>query len=49
MTEAGEEAQAFLLESPHFSARQWGQTQPFRNEADRQHFIDGYIKAGLPQ
>jgi TolB-like protein/class 3 adenylate cyclase/tetratricopeptide (TPR) repeat protein len=49
MTEAREEARNFLLEYPHFSAKQWGSTQPFRNEADRQHFIDGYVKAGLPE
>jgi adenylate cyclase len=48
MTEAQEEAQKFLLEFPHFSAKQWGTTQPFRNDADRQHFITGYVKAGLP-
>jgi hypothetical protein len=23
--------------------------QPFRQEADRQHFIEGYLKAGLPK
>jgi adenylate cyclase len=49
MTEAREEARGFLLEFPHFSARQWGMTQPFRKDADRQHFIDGYVKAGLPE
>lgn len=46
--EAREQAQAFLLEYPQFSAAQWGRTQPFRNDADRRHFIDGYLKAGLP-
>ena len=49
MSEAREEARKFLLELPHFSAKQWGATQPFRYEADRQHFIEGYLKAGLPQ
>jgi hypothetical protein len=49
MTEAREEARRFLLEFPHFSAQHWGNTQPFRNDADRQHFIDGYLKAGLPE
>ena len=48
MTEAREEARIFLLEFPHFSAKQWGTTQPFRNDGDRQHFIEGYVKAGLP-
>jgi TolB-like protein len=47
--EAREEARNFLLEYPHFSSKQWGSTQPFRNEADRQHFVDGYVKAGLPR
>lgn len=49
MSEAREEARKFLLEFPNFSARQWGSIQPFRNDADRQHFIDGYLKAGLPE
>jgi adenylate cyclase len=49
MTEARGEARNFLMEYPHFSAKQWGSTQPFRNEADRQHFIEGYVKAGLPE
>ena len=49
LSEAQEEAQKFLLEFPDFSAQQWGSTQPFRNDADRQHFIDGYLKAGLPE
>lgn len=46
--EAREAGREFLSEFPNFSARLWGRTQPFRNDADRQHFIDGYIKAGLP-
>jgi adenylate cyclase len=49
MTEAREEARKFLIEFPQFSAKQWGATQPFRNDADRQHFIAGYVKAGLPK
>jgi adenylate cyclase len=49
MAEAREEARKFLLEFPDFSSRAWGRTQPFRNGADRQHFIDGYVKAGLPE
>jgi adenylate cyclase len=49
MPEAREEARRFLADFPRFSARQWGSTQPFRNDADRQHFIEGYVKAGLPE
>ncbi|MGN7882350.1 adenylate/guanylate cyclase domain-containing protein [Ensifer sp. 22460] len=47
--EARKVGREFLSEFPNFSARQWGWTQPFRNDADRQHFIEGYIKAGLPE
>jgi tetratricopeptide (TPR) repeat protein len=46
--EAKAEAAAFLVKSPSFSALAWGKSQPFANEADRQHFVDGYLKAGLP-
>ncbi|MEY9583347.1 adenylate/guanylate cyclase domain-containing protein [Sinorhizobium fredii] len=49
ITEAREVAQAFLAEFPNFSALQWGQTQPFRSDAERQHFIEGYLMAGLPE
>ena len=49
ITEARKQAQQFLSDFPHFSAKQWGSTQPFHNDADRQHFIDGYVKAGLPE
>ena len=48
MTEAREEVRKFLLEFPHFSSGEWGRMQPFLNDADRQHFIEGYMKAGLP-
>ncbi|MDP9811516.1 tetratricopeptide (TPR) repeat protein [Rhizobium tibeticum] len=47
--EARKVGQNFLSEFPNFSARQWGKTQPFRDDADRQHFIEGYTKAGLPK
>jgi hypothetical protein len=49
MTEAREEARKFLAEFPHFSAHEWGSTHPFRDDADRQHFIESYVKAGLPE
>jgi TolB-like protein/Tfp pilus assembly protein PilF len=48
MEEAREVTRRFLAANPHFSVRQWASTQPFRQDSDRQHFIDGYIKAGLP-
>jgi TolB-like protein/Tfp pilus assembly protein PilF len=48
MEEAKMEAAQFLAAHPHFSAQRWADIQPF-HEADRQHFIDGYLKAGLPK
>jgi adenylate cyclase len=46
--EARARADEFLQRFPEFSAHRWGRKQPFRNEADRRHFIEGYVKAGLP-
>ena len=48
LTEAHEEARRFLEINPGFLASRWAATQPFRRDEDRQHFLDGYIKAGLP-
>jgi TolB-like protein len=48
IAEAHEQARVFLVDHPHFSATQWGKAQPFVNDADRQHFVEGYLKAGLP-
>jgi tetratricopeptide (TPR) repeat protein len=47
--EAGEAARRFLAISPGFSASAWARTQPFRRPADLQHFVDGYLLAGLPK
>ncbi|MCO5064268.1 MAG: winged helix-turn-helix domain-containing protein [Rhizobiaceae bacterium] len=48
LAEAQEEARRFLEINPRFLASRWAATQPFRRDEDREHFIDGYIKAGLP-
>jgi len=40
--------QRYLAVLPRFSASAWGRTQHFRHDKDRQHFIAGYLKAGLP-
>lgn len=45
---AHEEAAKYLAMIPEFTVSQWVATRPFRNDADRQHFVDGYLKAGLP-
>ena len=49
MEEARVEAREFLASNPQFSMQHWASTQPFRREADRQHLLDGYLKAGLPR
>ena len=48
MAEARAEAQQFLAAHPVFSVQSWAGAQPFQHEVDRQNFIDGYLKAGLP-
>ena len=48
MDEAREEVRQILVAIPGFSVQRWSSTQPFRDEALRRHFIDGFIKAGLP-
>jgi len=49
MEEARAEAQKFLKDNPTFSVSYWGGTQPYRHDTDRQHAMEGFIKAGLPR
>jgi TolB-like protein len=49
MEEARAEAGQFLASNSDFSIHRWANTQPFRHDSDRQHFIDGYLKVGLPR
>ena len=39
----------FMLASPHFTISHWASTQPSRDKAILDHFLDGYRKAGLPE
>jgi adenylate cyclase len=50
LEDARREAEMFLLSSPHFTISRWLSAQPFRDEGKsvRDHFIDGYRRAGLP-
>jgi TolB-like protein/Tfp pilus assembly protein PilF len=48
MDEARQEAELFMVSNPHFTISYWATTQPFQDEAIREHFVDGYRKAGLP-
>lgn len=49
LEEARREAEMFMMSNPGFSIRHWSASQPFRDEDVRQHFIEGYRMAGLPE
>jgi TolB-like protein len=49
LDEARREAELFLVSNPHFRISHWVATQPLRNMATQEHFVDGYRKAGLPE
>ena len=49
MEEACAEAERAMKEDPSFSANSLGSVTPFLHEKDRQHAVEGYIKAGLPR
>ena len=48
-----EEAQAEVAEvlelDPEFSSAHWAEIWPYKNQADRDHYLDGLRKAGLPE
>lgn len=49
LEEAHTEAELFLVANPHFTIGHWAKTEPFRDTAMLEHFVDGYRKAGLPE
>jgi TolB-like protein len=49
LEEARREAEMFLVTNPHFRIGYWVASQPFRDRATLDHFVDGYRKAGLPE
>lgn len=49
LDEARAEAELFLVANPRFTIRHWAATEPFRDAATLQHFVDGYRKAGFPE
>lgn len=49
LDEARAEVELFLVSNPHFTTRRWATTQPFRDAATLNHFVEGYRKAGLPE
>jgi tetratricopeptide (TPR) repeat protein len=48
MEEARQEAALFMASFPTFTISHWVATQPIRDDAVREHFAEGYRKAGLP-
>lgn len=49
LEEAHAEAELFLVGNPRFTIRHWAATEPFRDTAVLEHFVDGLAKAGLPE
>jgi len=47
--EARVEGRLFLADYPRFRIESFLDTQAFRHKSDREHFADGYRKAGLPE
>ena len=47
--EARVEGRLFMADNPDFRIEAFLDTQPFRNRADREHFAEGYRKAGVPE
>jgi TolB-like protein/cytochrome c-type biogenesis protein CcmH/NrfG len=48
LKEARDVARQFMNDYPEFTVSGWAKTQPFRDPKDLRHFVDGYLKAGLP-
>ncbi|MBX5045388.1 winged helix-turn-helix domain-containing tetratricopeptide repeat protein [Rhizobium lentis] len=48
LDEARAETALFLVANPDFSTAHWAMTEPFRDPATLEHFVDGFRKAGLP-
>jgi tetratricopeptide (TPR) repeat protein len=49
MEEAHAEAEKLVKENPSFSVSNWANRAPYLHEKDRQHDVEGFIKAGLPR
>jgi TolB-like protein/class 3 adenylate cyclase len=49
LEEAREEARLYVAQNPHFRISYWAETQPFRDLATREKFVEGYRMAGLPE
>jgi tetratricopeptide (TPR) repeat protein len=48
LEEAQREAELYLVNNPYFTISRWVSSQPIRDEATRDHFVEGFRKASLP-
>ena len=48
LDEARREAELYLVNNPYFTISHWVSSQPIRDEATRDHFVEGFRKASLP-
>lgn len=48
LDEARAETELFLVGNPNFTIRHWVETEPLRDSAVRDHFVEGFRLAGLP-
>src|SRR5262249_20139336 len=46
---AREEARRYLQHHPEFTITRWVSQRPFRHGPTRDHFVEGFRKAGLPE
>ena len=49
LEEAREEAKLYLARNPHFKISHWVESQPYRDLALRDRYLEGLRKAGLPE
>lgn len=49
LEEARAEVELFLIGNPNFTIGHWAAIEPFRDAATREHFVEGFRKAGLPE
>ena len=49
LDEAHYEAQEFLKAVPNFSIKEWARQEPFIDPDELQRYVDGMLKAGLPE
>ena len=49
LNEARLVAEKFMSANPEFSIKEWARTEPYDDPAELQHYVNGLLKAGLPE